>query len=1217
MPDPPAQPITVMSQSVLKPDRLEILPSSPNAVKIFSHWFFIFEKFADNLTGSDTAKLGCLANCVSVDNFSIIAGCTTLSQAVTALKAAFIQPQSEVVARHVLATRKQKEGESLADFLRALLDLTSDCNFTEVSATNHRDLYVRDALITGLASSHIRTRLLENRTLTLQEAYDKARALEVALKDSQSHATNSLDQVASVNVRPETSQTSDLSATPGSSAAATNSWTCFNCGSKQRHPRSKCPARNSVCGNCSRRGHYAAACRSKAKVTAVITSHEGTDDDTLFLASVPASLRGSEVEAYIEGHPVRALVDSGSSLNFISENCAKELKINITPYASMISMAAEDMQKQVSGVCNISFTLMGFSYSNTRFFVLKSLCTDVILGRPLMRQHSNVVFKCGGNLPALEVCGLTALEIEPVSVFKNMSPDCRPILTKSRRFNQSDSEFIRTEIKRLLAEDIIEPSESPWRAQIVLVKKPSKTRLYSRTCNRFTLLDGYPLPNIEQLITNIACYNVYSTIDLTSAYHLVPLTAGDRPYTAFEANGRLYQFKRLSFGLTNGVSAFQRVMDKIIQDEGLQGTFAYLDDVTICGKDQADHDKNLEAFFRAAKKYKMAINHEKSRLSSSTLRILGYEISNGLLRPDPSRLEALKSMPLPTTPKGLLRAMGLFAYYSKWISLFSERMRPLVTASFPLSNEAIDAFSSLKKAICSAVISRIDENLPFCIETDESDSCLGATLSQDGRPVAFFSRSLSPTEKKHSPVEKEAYAIVESVRKWRHFLLARRFKIITDQRSVHFMFTQNHKGKIKNEKILRWRLELMPFVYDIQYRPGPMNTAADALSRQFSASTTPLHLMDLHKSLCHPGVRRLYHFVQARNLPFSLDQVKSTTASCITCCKLKPRFYKPTSEPLIKSLRPFDRLSIDFKGPLPSSTPNKYILIVVDEYSRYPFAFPCKELSTHVVIKCLQTIFSLFGLPSYIHSDRGRSFVSQELQKFLTGLGIATSRSTPYHPTGNSQCERYVGIVWKTILLALESKRLPVTQWENVVVEALHSIRSLLCTSTNCTPHERVFNYPRRTATGLALPEWLMRPGTVLYRSHRRLKSDPLVEEVQLIHANPQYANVRFRDGREDTVSIRDLAPAGISENSLPSEMDLIPHDEQNSMPRISETSSSSPASNEPPAELAEAEPPLDTFDGTPGIGSRPPEPQLNNDTQPPDVRRGSRIRKPRVILDL
>ena len=108
---------------------------------------------------------------------------------------------------------------------------------------------------------------------------------------------------------------------------------------------------------------------------------------------------------------------------------------------------------------------------------------------------------------------------------------------------------------------------------------------------------------------------------------------------------------------------------------------------------------------------------------------------------------------------------------------------------------------------------------PFTIETDVSDEAIATTLTQDERPVAFFSRTLNEAEKRHSIVEKEAYAIVESIRKWRHFL-THHFNLLTDQRSVSFMFDNKVVSKIKNEKILHWRIEFSPLSYTIKYRPG-------------------------------------------------------------------------------------------------------------------------------------------------------------------------------------------------------------------------------------------------------------------------------------------------------------------------------------------------------------------------------------------------------------
>ena len=353
------------------------------------------------------------------------------------------------------------------------------------------------------------------------------------------------------------------------------------------------------------------------------------------------------------------------------------------------------------------------------------------------------------------------------------------------------------------------------------------------------------------------------------------------------------------------------------------------------------------------------------------------------------------------------------------------------------------------------------------------------------------------------------------------------------------MFEKKHKGRIKNDKIYRWRLDLSCYSFDIRYRPGEENVVADTFSRVYCSAVSSDTLFDLHSSLCHPGVTRLYAFVKSRNLPFSVDDVKRVCGSCSICQVCKPQFYKPLTSHLIKSTQPFERLNIDFKGPLPSSSRSKYILTIVDEFSRFPFAYPCQDVSTPTVIRCLNQLYSIFGMPAYVHSDRGPSFMSSELRQYLHGRGIATSRTTPYNPQGNGQVERYNGIVWKAVMLALKTRNLPVSQWEVVLPDALHSIRSLICTSTNATPHERLFNYQRRSTCGQSVPSWLLSPGPVLVKRHvRSSKYDPLVDEAELLEANPQYAHVRLNNGRETTVSLRDLAPYSPSnrDNAEPQE---------------------------------------------------------------------------------
>ncbi len=250
---------------------------------------------------------------------------------------------------------------------------------------------------------------------------------------------------------------------------------------------------------------------------------------------------------------------------------------------------------------------------------------------------------------------------------------------------------------------------------------------------------------------------------------------------------------------------------------------------------------------------------------------------------------------------------------------------------------------------------------------------------------------------------------------------------------------------------------------DIVYRAGEENIPADALSRMKIMSLTIDKLYELHKSLCHPGVARMAHFVKSRNLPFSVEDVKRMTQACKECQECKPQYYSPEPSHLIKATQPFERLNLDFKGPLPSNNRCRFMLTIIDEYSRFPFAFPCEDVSAQTVIRSLSTLFSVFGMPTFIHTDRGSGFMSSELKNFLLQKGISSSKTTSYNPVGNGQIERLNGTLWKTITLALKTKGLPTNCWQELLLDALHSIRSLLCTATNTTPHERMFTYPRKS----------------------------------------------------------------------------------------------------------------------------------------------------------
>ena len=190
------------------------------------------------------------------------------------------------------------------------------------------------------------------------------------------------------------------------------------------------------------------------------------------------------------------------------------------------------------------------------------------------------------------------------------------------------------------------------------------------------------------------------------------------------------------------------------------------------------------------------------------------------------------------------------------------------------------------------------------------------------------------------------------------------------------------------------------------------------------------------------------------------------SGSCPGCAELKPRFHAAAPGTLIKATWPFQAHSS--KRLRPST--------IVGEFSRFPFTFPCVDKTSATVMKYLSQLFIIFSMPSDIHSDRGSRFISDELKQFLHGRGVVTSRTTSNNPRGNELLERQNGIIWKAVTFTLKSRgQIIIGMWEVVLPDSLHAIRSLLCTFTNATPHERLFANQHRSTSGHCAFLWLTR----------------------------------------------------------------------------------------------------------------------------------------------
>ncbi|XP_067030897.1 uncharacterized protein [Acropora muricata] len=392
---------------VLRPERLGTDPNGGTAAKEWLHWRRTFEKFMAVWPHEDLDKLAVLSNFVSPSIFQHIEDCTDYETSIETLQTMFINPKNEIFARHLLATRKQAPTETLDEYLQALKTLRKDCNFKNVTAAQYCEESIRDAFISRLQSSLKRQGLLENKTLDLK-MFDQARYLESAMKSSESYAVpNTL-----VNAVVPASSAKPVDRLEANTLAAavtkTTSLSYYFCGNN-RHPRSKCPAKDATCAKCQKKGHYAKVCQSKAasKVSAAMHS------PIIATTQSSGSLSKSTATINIKKLQVKPLFDSGSTESFIHPNLVRRAGLTVRPAGGAVSMASTALSANVTGTCTANLKYQNQKYTNVHLSVLPGLCADLILGLDFQSQHESITFQYGGSQPPLSVCGFSTLNLDP------------------------------------------------------------------------------------------------------------------------------------------------------------------------------------------------------------------------------------------------------------------------------------------------------------------------------------------------------------------------------------------------------------------------------------------------------------------------------------------------------------------------------------------------------------------------------------------------------------------------------------------------------------------------------------------------------------------------------------------------------------------------------------------------------------------------------------
>ena len=437
-----------------------------------------------------------------------------------------------------------------------------------------------------------------------------------------------------------------------------------------------------------------------------------------------------------------------------------------------------------------------------------------------------------------------------IDLLPDTSPPYGPIYPLSRAELKELWEYLQTNLKA----GRIRPSKSPAGAPILFVpKKDGGLRLCVdyRGLNRISVKNRYPLPLVSEILDRLARAKYFSKIDVQDAYYRIRIKEGDEWKTAFRTRYGHFEYTVMPFGLTNAPASFQNYMHIALR--GYLDVFcvAYLDDILIFSPDRESHTEHVRLVLERLRQYELYIKPSKCAFYQERVEFLGYIVDGTGVSMDPTRVEAIKNWPLPTSVRDIQVFLGFCNFYRRFIYNYSSIVRSLTDLTkgskngkkpgrITLDDKAIQSFHNLLLAFQTApVLRHFDPERPIRLETDASQWGMAGILSQPDdqgiwHPVAFWSRKFTETESRYTVGDQELFAIVHSFKVWRHYLEGSRHQIdvFSDHNNLK-LFMQSPR---LHGRQARWCMALSTFDFVIRHRAGKMNPA-DGPSRMMGPAS--------------------------------------------------------------------------------------------------------------------------------------------------------------------------------------------------------------------------------------------------------------------------------------------------------------------------------------------------------------------------------------------
>src|ERR1051325_7910540 len=539
----------------------------------------------------------------------------------------------------------------------------------------------------------------------------------------------------------------------------------------------------------------------------------------------------SHIYTDIEGimDPIKTLIDSGSSRNFMDNNFAIKHILPLTALLhprAVIGIDGQEVEEKIKYKTTINITVEGKTLKQ-RCYVMPLGDTNLILGITWLQEAKPIIswedLKIEYQEPITAKISDIRVDIpeefqeyEDVfseELFKKIPEhrdyDCAidlvedaelPKPAKAFPMSNTASLELNKHLDAEIAAGKLRETHSKVAAPCFFVPKKDgghQLVIDYRKINAITKSDQFPIPLQSDLLDKVRDAKIFSKLDLRSGYNNIRIKKGDKWKTTFRTKNRFLEYIVMPFGLKNAPAVFQRFTNKIFEDMIDVNVVIYLDDILIYSKDKATHTEDVKKVLQRLKDHNLFLKWSKCSFYVTKVTFIGIVISPDGISMEEEKIKAVKEWPIPKTIKQVQAFLGFANFYRRFLWNFSKMAKPLTSLTqkdykWRWGEEEQQGFEGIKKAICmDPVLVHPDPKKPYFLETDTSGVAMGAVLSQiqsDGyrHPIAFISQSYTAPQRNYDTHGKELLAIITSFKFWRLYLELTKepIEVLTDHKNL-------------------------------------------------------------------------------------------------------------------------------------------------------------------------------------------------------------------------------------------------------------------------------------------------------------------------------------------------------------------------------------------------------------------------------------------------